>query len=81
MDKANLCCLVAQSYLDYLQPRVLKHARLPFWSLLKLMSIDAIQPCHPFTSPSVFPIIKVFSRVDSSHQVAQVLEIQHQSFQ
>ena len=47
---------------------------------------DAIQPSRPLLSlsppPSIFPSIRVFSRVSSSHQVAKVLEfqLQHQSF-
>ena len=57
-------------------------------NLLKLMSIDAIQPSHPLSSPSppAFNLSKnqgLFQRVSSSHQVAKVLEfqLQHQSFQ
>ena len=51
---------------------------------------DANQPSHALSPllllPSVFPSIKVFSNtstfqwVISSHQVAKVLELQHQSF-
>ena len=40
--------------------------------------------CRPlFLPPSIFPSIRVFQRVSSSHQVAKVLEfpLQHQSFQ
>ena len=58
------------------------------WNLLKLMSIDAIQPSHPLSSPSppAFNLSMnqgLFQRVSSSHQVAKVLEfqLQHQSFQ
>ena len=64
------------------------------WSLLKLMSIESAMPsnrlilCCPLLHvPSVFPSIKVssneglFQWADSSHQVAKVLELQHQSFQ
>ena len=48
---------------------------------------DAIQPCHPLSSPS--PALNLsqhqglFQWVSSSHQVAKVLEfqLQHQSFQ
>ena len=59
-------------------------------SLLKLMSIESVMPsnhlifCHPLlVLPSIFPSIRVFSRVSSSHQVAKLLEfqLQHQSFQ
>ena len=49
---------------------------------------DAIQPSHPLSSPSppAFSLYQhqgLFQRVDSSHQVAKVLELQlqHQSFQ
>ena len=57
--------------------------------LLKLMSIESVMLsnhlilCPPLLSPSIFPSIRVFSRVSSSHQVAKVLEfqLQHQSFQ
>ena len=52
-------------------------------SLLKLMSIESVMPsyhlilCRPLLLlPSVFPSIRI-----SSHQVAKVLELQHQSFQ
>ena len=60
------------------------------WSLLKLMSIESVMPSnhlmlsHPLLlQPSIFPCIRVFSWVSSSHQVARVLEfqLQHQSFQ
>ena len=59
-------------------------------SLLKLISIESVMPsshlilCRPLLLlPSVFPSIRVFSKVSSSHQVAKVLELQlqHQSFQ
>ena len=49
---------------------------------------DAIQPSHPLFSPSppAFNLSQhqgLFQRVNSSHQVAKVLEfqLQHQSFQ
>ena len=49
---------------------------------------DAIQPCHPLSSPSP-PALNLsqhpdlFQGVSSSHQVAKVLvfQLQHQSFQ
>ena len=59
-------------------------------SLLKLLSIvgDAIQPSHPWSSPSplTFNLSQhqgLFKWVSSSHQVAKVLEFQfqHHSFQ
>ena len=48
-------------------------------SLLKLMSMELVMPsspltlCRPLLLPSIFPSIRVFSRVSSSHQVAKVL--------
>ena len=59
-------------------------------SLLKLKSIESVMLsnhlilcCPLLLPPSIFPSIRVFSRVSSSHQVAKVLEfqLQHQSFQ
>ena len=60
------------------------------WSLLKLMSMESVMTsnhlilCRPLLlPPSIFPSIKqgLFKWVSSSHQVAKVLELQHQSFQ
>ena len=58
------------------------------WSLLKLMSIDAIQPSHPLSTPSppAFNLSQhqgLFKWVGFLHQVAEVVEfqLQHQSFQ
>ena len=59
-------------------------------SLLKLMSIELLMLsnrlilyCPLLLLPSIFPSIRVISRVSSSHQVVTVLELQlqHQSFQ
>ena len=56
-------------------------------SLLTLMSVmpsNHLILCRPLLLlPSTFPSIRVFSNVNSSHQVAKVLEfqLQHQSFQ
>ena len=52
----------------------------------KLMSIELVMPCNHLILcrpllllPSIFPSIRVFFQwVSSSHQVAKVLEIQHQ---
>ena len=45
----------------------------------------AIQPSHPLLSPSLASNLSqhqgFFQGVSSSHQVAKVLELQHQSFQ
>ena len=69
------CCSVAKSCLT-LRPRGLQRTRLRFslslfftisWSLLRLMSIEAVMPsnhlilCHHLLLPSVFPSIRVFS--------------------
>ena len=47
---------------------------------------DTIQPSHPLSSPSApaFNLSQhqgLFQQLSSSHQVAKVLELQHQSFQ
>ena len=54
-------------------------------SLLKLMSIESVMPsnylflcCPLLLPPSIFPSIRVFQWVSSSHQVAKVLEFQLQ---
>ena len=57
------------------------------WSLLKFMSVELVMPsnhliiCRPLLLPSVFPSTHIFFWIDSSPQVAKVLELQHQSFQ
>ena len=59
-------------------------------SQLKLMSIDSVMPrshlilCHCLLLlPSIFPSVRVFSKVSSSHEVAKLpeLQLQYQSFQ
>ena len=49
-------------------------------SLLKFISIESVMPsnhlilCHPLLLlPSIFPSMRVFSKVSSLHQVAKVL--------
>ena len=54
-------------------------------SLLKLMSIEWCHPSHHLSSPSppAFNLSQhqgLFQWVSSSHQVAKVLKLQHQSF-
>ena len=87
------CSVVSNSS----RPHGLQHARLPSPSLpsrlpefaqIRIHWVgDAIQSFHPLSFPSplpsVFPSIRVFSRVSSSYQVAKVLELQlqDQSFQ
>ena len=80
---------------DSLRPREPQHARPPCPSPLPESTHthvhwvgDAIQPCHPLSSPSL-PALNLsqhqgfFKWVSSLHQVAKVLELQlqHQSFQ
>ena len=60
-----------------------------FWSLPKFMSIESVMPSNrlilSYPLPlllSIFPNIRIFSSESSClHQVAKVLELQHQSFQ
>ena len=79
---------------DSLQPHELQHARPPCPSQLPESTqthvhwvSDAIQPSHPLESPSPAPNPSqhhsLFQWVNSSHEVAKVLEFQpqHQSFQ
>ena len=85
---------VAQSYLT-LRPHESQHARPPCHHQLPESTQthvhqvgDAIQPSHPLLSPSLPAAIPsqhqgLFQWVNSSHEVAKVLEfqLQHQSFQ
>ena len=87
------CCLGAQSYptlcdlMDFSTSLSFTISQ----SLLKLMSVESMMPsnhlilCRPLPLlPSIFPRIRdqgLFQWVSSLHQVAKVLELQHQSFQ
>ena len=58
---------------DSLQLHGLQHARLP-WSLLKFMSVESVMPSnhlllyHSFLLlPSIFPILRVFSKEVALH--------------
>ena len=76
---------------DTLQPHGCSSPGFPVHQFLKLAEThvyrvgDAIQPSHPLSSPSpAFSLSQhqgLFKWVSSSHQVAKVLELQHQSFQ
>ena len=89
----SLCCSVAQSCQTLSTPWTAAHqASLSLtisWSLLKLMSIKSVMPSnhpHPLSSPSplAFNLSQhqvLFQWVSSSHHVAKVLALQHQSFQ
>ena len=61
-----------------------------YWNLLKFMSIESVMLsnhlilCHPILFLPPFSLSQhqsLFQQVVSSHQVAKVLEFQHQSFQ
>ena len=72
-----------------LQPAKLLSPSVISWSLLKFMSIELVTLSHHlivchfvFLLPLIFPIIRVFSGESALlHQVAKVLELQHQPFQ
>ena len=63
------------------------HHQLPEFTQTHVYRVsDAIQPSHPLSSPSppAFNLPQhqgLFQGVSSSHQVAKVLEFQHQSLQ
>ena len=93
----NLMVIVAVRSLSHVRlfmtPWTAAHqASLSFtisWTLLNLMTTevsDAIQLSHPLPplSPPAFNLSQhqsLFQSVSSSHEVAKVLELQHQSFQ
>jgi len=82
-------CLTLWDPMNHTTPGLHVHYQLlEFTQTLVHQVGDAIQPSHPLSSPS--PTVPncsqhqgLFQRVNSSHQVATVLEIQvqHQSFQ
>ena len=86
------CCLVMS---NSLRPHGLQHIRLPCTSLSQIHVFaqthdhqinDAIQPSHPpsSSSPLAFNLFQhqgFFQWVSSSHQVAKLLDLQHQYFQ
>ena len=69
------------------RPGLPVHHQLPEFTQTHIHRVsDAIQPSHPLLSPSppAFNLSQhqgLFQWVSSSHQVAKVLEFQHQSFQ
>ena len=89
-----IICLVAQACLTLCNPMDYSTPGFPVetisWSLLKLRSIKQMMQsnhlilCLPvLLLPSIFPSIRVFSKVSSLHQRAKILQLQlqHQSFQ
>ena len=83
---AHLCPILC-SLMDCSTPGFPVHHQLPELAQTQIHWVsDAIQPSHPLSSPSP-PALNLsqhqglFQWVSSSHQVAKVLELQHQSFQ
>ena len=82
-------CLTLCDPMNHSTPGLLIHHQLPEFTQTHVHRVgDAIQPSHPLSSPSP-PVPnpsqhqRLFQWVNSSHEVAQVLEfqLQHQSFQ
>ena len=80
-------CLTLCNPMDCSMPGLPVHHQLPEVTQTCVHQVgDAIQPSHPLLSPSppalnLFQCQGLFQWVSSSHQVAEVLELQHQSFQ
>ena len=92
MKLSLYCCCSVLIMLDSLPPHGLQLAKLPALhyplSLLKLMSIESVMPsnhlilcCPLLLFSQISQHQDIFQRVSSSHQVAKVLELLHQSFQ
>ena len=83
----NQSCPILCDPMDYSTPSFPVHHQLPEPTQTQVHCIgDAIQPSHPLSSPSppAFNLSQhqgLFKWVGSSHQVAKVLELQHQFFQ
>ena len=85
--------LVAQSCptlcdpMNHSMPGLPVHHQFPEFTQTQVHKVgESIQPSHPLSSPSppAFNLSQhqgLFQWVSSSHQVAKVLELQHQSFQ
>ena len=75
------------NHMDCSTPGLPVHHQLPEFTQTHVHWVgDAIQPSHPLSSPSppAFNLSQhqgLFKWVSSSHQVAKVLEFQHQSFE
>ena len=93
VSTAKCCCSVAKLHLalcnpmDWSTPSFLVLHYLPKFAQTHVHWVgDAIQPSHPLSPPSP-PALNLsqhqglFQWVGSPHQVAKVLELQHQSFQ
>ena len=84
----DLCMLSCFSHVQLFEnPWTVGRQDLPEFAQTHVhLAVDAIQPSHPLSSPSpsVFNPSQhqgLFQWVSSSHQVAKVLELQHESFQ
>ena len=81
----KFCCSVSK-WCPTLQPHGLQHPRLPCPSLFTRVCSNSCPSSHPFSPPSS-PGLNLSQHqglsqwVGSLHQVAKVLELQHQSFQ
>ena len=79
-------CLTLFDPMDCSTPGLPVHCQLPEFTQTHVHQVsDAIQPSHPLSSPSpafnLFQYQDLFQWVSTSHQVANVFEFQHQSFQ
>ena len=80
-------CLTLFDPTDCSTPGLPVHHQLPEFTQTHVHWVcHAIQPSHPLSSPSppAFSVSQhhgLFHWISSSHQVAKVLELQHQSFQ
>ena len=70
------CSILGFPVLPYLLGFVQTHVHLSV-----ILSNDIIFDSPLLLLPSIFPSIRIFSNECSSHQVAKVLELQHQSLQ
>ena len=84
------CSVVSDSAIPWIAACQASLSIINSKSLLKLMSIELVMPsnhptlcCPLLLLPPILPSISLFQWVNSSHEVAQVLEfqLQHQSFQ
>ena len=88
----SCCCSTAKLCPTFCNPHRLQQARLPYASQSPAVCSSSCllsQWCYPtisssathFSCPQSFPASGSFQWVGSSHHIAKVLELQHQSFQ
>ena len=86
-SSAEQSCPTLCNPMEHSTPGLLVHHQHPKFTQTHVYWVsDAIQPSHPLLSPSppAFNLSQhqgLFKWVSSSHQVAKVLELQHQTFQ